>query len=98
MESPVNTLARLLVAATLCSTAALPAAAEEYTQGFVKKIDQKQHKVTVRHGEIKNLDMPAMTMVFRVADDAMLDGLEEGQTIEFIADRLSGKLTIVEIK
>lgn len=42
--------------------------------------------------------MPAMTMVFRVKDDAMLEKLKEGASIEFVAERVEGKLTVTEIK
>ncbi|MEO4044980.1 copper-binding protein [Hoeflea sp. CAU 1731] len=78
--------------------AATTSLAEEYTKGKIKKIDAKAKKVTIIHEELKNLDMPAMTMVFRTADDGMLDTIEEGQDIEFIADRVNGKLTVIEIK
>ena len=60
--------------------------------------DMKGKKVTIIHEELKNLDMPAMTMVFRVADDAMLEKVQEGQEIEFSADRINGNLTVIELK
>ncbi|MBU2484188.1 MAG: copper-binding protein, partial [Alphaproteobacteria bacterium] len=44
------------------------------------------------------LDMPAMTMVFRLADEAMLERMKEGDEIEFIADRVNGKLMVTELK
>lgn len=72
--------------------------AAEYTKGKVKKVDADAGKVTVIHEELKNLDMPAMTMVFRTADEAMLARLQEGQDIEFLAERVNGKLTITELK
>lgn len=72
--------------------------AQEYTKGEVTKIDTKQKKVTIKHEELKNLDMPAMTMVFVVADDAMLEKVKEGQAIEFVADRVNGRITVTEIK
>ena len=74
------------------------AAAVEYTKGEVTKIDAKQKKLTIKHEELKNLDMPAMTMVFVVADEAMLEQLEEGQQIEFVAEKVNGRLTVTEIK
>lgn len=77
---------------------ALPAQAAEFTKGTVKKIDLKAKKVTIDHEDLKNLDMPAMTMVFRVGDDALLAKLKEGASIEFVADRVNGKLTVTEIK
>ncbi len=69
-----------------------------YTKGVVKKIKPGSGKVTIIHEELVEHDMPAMTMVFPVADDAMLDALSEGQKIEFVADRLKGKLTITDLK
>ena len=67
------------------------------TDGQVQKIDTEQAKVTLKHGPIKNLDMDAMTMVFRVADPTMLDKVKEGDKIEFEADRVNGAITITKI-
>ena len=69
-----------------------------FTAGTVKKIDAKSGKVTIIHEELVDLDMPAMTMVFRVADDAMLDQLKAGEAIEFVAERIKGKLTVTALK
>jgi len=70
----------------------------EYTNGEVTKVDGKQKKITIKHEPLLNLDMPAMTMVFVVSDDAMIDKVKPGQAIEFIADRVNGRITVVEIK
>ena len=86
------------LALTVSATFALPAYAAEFTKGVVKKIDTKAKKVTIDHEDLKNLDMPAMTMVFRVGDDAVLAKLKEGASIEFVADRVNGKLTVTEVK
>ena len=97
----MKTAGKLFAALALAvSTAifALPAHAAEFTKGVVKKIDTKAKKVTIDHEDLKNLDMPAMTMVFRVGDDAMLAKLKEGASIEFVADRVNGKLTVTEVK
>ncbi|MGV8856583.1 MAG: copper-binding protein [Devosia sp.] len=90
-------LSAALTALALALTAS-SAMASEYTMGVVKKIDLKAKKVTIIHEELKNLDMPAMTMVFKVADDAMLEQMVEGADISFVADRVGGKLTVVELK
>lgn len=74
------------------------ALASDYTRGEVTKIDTQQKKVTIRHEEIKNLEMPPMTMVFVVADEAMLDQVKVGEEVEFVADRVNGRITITEIK
>ena len=74
------------------------ASAETFTKGIVKKIDAKAGKVTIIHEELVDLDMPAMTMVFRVADAAMLETLSEGQEIEFVVARVEGKLTVTKLQ
>ncbi|MCF3595027.1 copper-binding protein [Rhodobacteraceae bacterium LMO-12] len=68
-----------------------------YTTGKIKKIDAKAGKVTIIHGPLVNLDMAAMTMVFR-ADEAIIARMSEGQDIEFVADRVKGKLTVTTLK
>ena len=68
------------------------------TDGEVKKIDKEQGKVTLRHGPIKNLDMDQMTMVLRVQDAKMLDGLAVGDKVIFEADRINGQITITKIR
>lgn len=94
----MSTIAKILLASVLALTAATTALASEYTKGVVKKVDTKNKKVTIIHEELKSLDMPAMTMVFRPADDTMLEKLKAGDNIEFVADRVNGKLTIVDLK
>ncbi|KSV89087.1 copper-binding protein [Sinorhizobium sp. GL28] len=94
----VGTFFAALALAASAAAFALPAHAAEFTKGVVKKIDTKAKKVTIDHEDLKNLDMPAMTMVFRVGDDAMLAKLKEGASIEFVADRVNGKLTVTEVK
>jgi len=64
----------------------------------VRKVDRDAGKITLKHGEIKNLDMPAMTMVFRVADPAMLDKVKPGDKVQFAAAKQDGKLTVTDIK
>ena len=68
------------------------------TEGEVRKIDKAAEKVTLRHAPIDNLGMPAMTMVFKVADPKMLDTLKEGDKIRFSADRLNGAITVTGIE
>lgn len=63
--------------------------------GEVKKVDKAAGKVTVSHGPLKNLGMPAMTMVFRVKEASWLDALQAGMKIRFQAETIDGALTIV---
>lgn len=66
--------------------------------GEVRKIDKAQGKVTLKHGVIANLEMPPMTMVFKVADPKMLDGLKDGDKVRFRADRINGAITVTAIE
>ncbi len=88
------------IAAAAIMTVALSgtAFAATFTKATVKKIDEKAGKVTLIHEELVDLEMPAMTMVFVVADPAMLEQLEVGKEIEFIADRVNGKLTVTDLR
>ncbi len=74
------------------------AAAVSYTKGVVKKVNAKSGKVTIIHEKLANLGMPAMTMVFRVAEKAMLEKMNAGDNIEFVAERLKGKLVVTDLK
>jgi Cu/Ag efflux protein CusF len=65
-------------------------AAANDADGEIRKIDKAQSKITLKHGEIKNLDMPPMTMVFRVKDAKMLDAVAVGDKVKFAAEKDSG--------
>ena len=80
------------------STAVAAFAEPVFTKGVVKKVKPEDGKVTIIHEELVELEMPAMTMVFRVADEAMFEELEPGQEIEFAVERIDGKLTVTELK
>ena len=67
------------------------------TYGEVRKIDKEEGKLTLRHGKIENLDMPPMTMVFRVKDKSMLDKIKVGDKVEFKAIKDNGLLTVTDI-
>lgn len=66
--------------------------------GEVRKVDSEAKKLTLRHGPIPNLEMSAMTMVFRVADPSMLQRVKTGDTVRFTADRVGGELTVTRIE
>lgn len=67
-----------------------------FSEGEVKKVDKAAGKVTIKHGPLASLDMPAMTMVFRVKDAAMLDQVKAGDNIRFKADKVDGAYTVTE--
>ena len=60
-----------------------PAAVDDMTAGEVRKVDKAAKKLTIKHGEIKHLDMPPMTMVFQVKDESLLDKVKVGDQIRF---------------
>jgi len=87
----------LALAGTLATLLLASPARAQATEGEVRKIDRAQGKITLRHGEIKNLEMPPMTMVFRVADPKLLDGLTEGAKVRFDVEKVNGQYTVVRI-
>lgn len=74
------------------------AAADDLTDGEVRKIDLEAGKVTLKHADIKSLDMPAMTMVFVVKDKAKLESLKPGDKVRFKAVDDGGRLTLTAIE
>lgn len=85
----------VLVALAVIASSAL--ADGDMVKGEVVKVDKAAGKVTIKHGPIKKLDMDSMTMVFRVADQTMLDKVKAGDRIEFEADRVNGAITVTKI-
>jgi len=73
-------------------------AAVDMADGEVRKVDKAQGKITLKHGEIKALDMPPMTMVFQVKDKAWLDRLKPGDKVRFSAASESGRYTVTAIE
>ena len=67
------------------------------TDGEIRKIDKENGKLTIRHGPIKNLDMPGMTMVFQVQDPAVLEKVQVGDKVRFTADKIDGKFTVTSL-
>ena len=64
----------------------------------VRKVDKDAKKITLKHGEIKNLDMPAMTMVFQVKDQALLDNVKAGDKIKFKAEKAGSGYAVTQIE
>ena len=97
MKKPIHTLAAMMFAAALSLSAAT--AQGDAVQGEVRKIDEAAGKVTLKHGPIKNLGMDVgMTMVFRVADPAMLKQVKVGDKVKFDADKVNGQFTVTKIE
>jgi Cu(I)/Ag(I) efflux system periplasmic protein CusF len=67
------------------------------TDGEVRRIDKAQSKITLKHGEIKNLDMPPMTMVFRLKDPKLLGSVAVGDKVKFAAEKIDGDYVVTQI-
>lgn len=73
-------------------------ASASMTDGEIKKVDQATGKVTIKHGEIKHMDMPGMTMVFVAKDKALLDKTSVGAKIQFMVTNENGQMTVTDIQ
>ena len=88
----------LLLAAFGLSAAALAQTALPQAEGEVRRVDTRAQTVTLKHGDIKNLDMPPMTMVFRVQDPALLSQVKAGDKVRFTADKVGGNYTVLSLE
>jgi Cu/Ag efflux protein CusF len=86
-----------LIAALSLSGAAL-AQGLPTVSGTVEKVDESAGKITIEHGAIPNLNMDAMTMVFRAQDPALLKQVKAGDKVQFTADRVNGQISVTSIK
>jgi Cu(I)/Ag(I) efflux system periplasmic protein CusF len=96
--------ALVLKVAAFAQSTNMPAAgpqasvANEYTDGEIRKIEKEAAKVTLKHGEIKNLGMPPMAMVFEAKDPKVLDKFKVGDKVRFRATYESGKYVLRDIE
>ncbi|HYF19734.1 MAG TPA: copper-binding protein [Ramlibacter sp.] len=89
-------LMALLAGSALAQPPAEPAG--ERAQGEVRRVDKANAKITLKHGEIKGLDMPPMTMVFQVRDPKVLDQVKAGDTVHFRAEKVDGGYVVTELQ
>ena len=100
MKRLIPLLVALTIAAPLYAQPATPPAAQSgvMSEGVVRKIDAANGKITLKHGPIVNLDMPPMTMVFRVQLPELLNAVKVGDTVKFHAESINGALTVTAIR
>ena len=95
---------RFLVTLFCALLVALPALANKHqpspalTEGEVRKVDIAARKITIQHGPILNLEMPAMTMAFPVKDAAVLEQVKPGDKVRFQAQKIGGVITVTSIE
>lgn len=92
-----------LISSVVASLISVAASAEDakslpIINGVVKKIDAAAGKMTIKHQAITNLDMGAMTMVFKANDPAMLKTVKAGDKIKFSADKINGQITVMMVE
>lgn len=73
-------------------------AQQSMSEGEVRTINKEAGKITLKHGEIKNLDMGPMTMVFKVKDAALLEQVKAGDKVGFHAEKIGGEYTVTKIE
>ncbi len=69
-----------------------------WAEAEIRRVDLAAGKLSLRHGEIKNLEMPPMTMVFTVQDKSSMEGLQAGDRIRFTADQIQGTYTVIHLE
>ncbi|RZL64737.1 MAG: copper-binding protein [Variovorax sp.] len=84
--------------ATVASALAQDSAALPRIEAEVRKVDTASQKITLKHAEIPNIDMGAMTMVFRVRDPALLRQVNPGDRVTVTVDRVEGALTVMSME
>lgn len=88
-----------LLRVALLVLAGLPAwAADDYTDAEVRRVDKGAATLTLKHGEIRNLDMPPMTMVFGVKDKAVLELVKAGDKVRFKAVKEGSNYVVTELQ
>jgi Cu(I)/Ag(I) efflux system protein CusF len=70
----------------------------QFAEGEVRKVDKETGKITLKHGPIANLDMPAMSMVFQVKDPALLEQVKAGDKVRFQAEKIGTQYTVTHIE
>ncbi len=100
MKRLIPLLAALALATPLHAEPVTPPTvqASAMSEGVVRKIDTANAKITLRHGPLANLDMPPMTMVFRVQPPELLNGIKVGDKVKFHADDPNGVFTVTAIE
>jgi Cu/Ag efflux protein CusF len=91
----MNALKWMFAAAALV---AAPVFAQAMADGEIRRVDKEAKKLTIKHGPLPDLDMPAMTMVFQVKDPAVLDQVKAGDKVKFAAEKLGGAYTVTKIE
>lgn len=94
----MNKLITAMLIALSSTLALAQAPARDMAEAEVRKVDKDAKKITLKHGPIKNLDMPPMTMVFQVKDAALLDKVAAGDKVRFTAEQQQGAYVMTGVE
>ena len=72
--------------------------ASHMAEGEIKKINRDNKKMTIKHGDIKSLDMPGMTMVFQIRDNSILQTFKAGDKVKFVIEKLDGAFVVTSMQ
>lgn len=78
--------------------AAAPAATSTLSDGEIKKVLVDSKQLTIQHGPLANLNMPGMTMSFKVKDPAMLQQVKPGDKVRLLVEKVDGALTVTTLQ
>ena len=98
MKRLITSCAAALVALAVPAVHASQAGEPPLTEAEVRKVDKGAGKITLRHGEIRHLDMPPMTMVFQAADPALLDKVKAGDKVRFAVRHEGGAYVVTNLE
>ena len=85
-------------AVTTPATTATPASGLPMVDAEVRRVDVGAGKVTLKHGDIPNLEMPPMTMVFQVRDPSQLGPLKAGDKVRVTVDKVNCAYTVIDLQ
>ena len=85
-------------ALALCATTAFADTHLPLVDAEVRRVDAAANKLALRHGEIPNLDMPPMSMVFAVKEASLLAGLKPGDKLRVTIDEIDGAYTVLSVR
>jgi Cu(I)/Ag(I) efflux system protein CusF len=95
---PMKFLRTIALASMLAASTSVLAAETPLSEGEIRKVNLDTATLTIRHGELKNLGMMPMTMVFKVQDKQMLERAAVGDKVRFLAEKVDGALTVVALE
>ncbi|MBC7709442.1 MAG: copper-binding protein [Rhizobacter sp.] len=78
-------------------TKLMSSADADLTHAEIRKIDKDSKKITLKHEAIKSLDMPGMTMVFKVKDGTLLDNAQVGDKVKVKIIQEGGSYVVTEM-